>query len=210
MFRVYFSGEYETSRRCHLNGAYNLLVKDTSLCLCDLASNRVLYEWPHKYIRRYGKTHSSFHFEAGRRCPTGEGEFVMETNQCPEILRAVRGTWKTSSERGQTRGCMRSPDEEQRAAEGHTNVNIIGARQGFLDKNRSRDTGGVYSEPYSIDTGETYLTAVAEKQHYNRDALDGSRAGHPPKSDAEHIYNGIPWPVVCFFLAFVCKLKYVL
>ncbi|XP_067657894.1 uncharacterized protein [Haliotis asinina] len=206
MFRVYISGNNETSKRCHLNGAYNLLVEDSRLCLCDLTSNRVLYKSPYKYIRRYGKTRSSFHFEAGRKSSSGEGIFDMETNQGSEIFRRVVGKWKTPTEKVQTRGMSYSDgcegiqsaddsglkDEEQRvagAAESHTYANIIGARQGSLDVKKAEGTVGVYSEPYTTDTGDTYLTAVAEKQYYNKDTPDGNRAGRPPKSDDEHVYS---------------------
>ncbi|XP_071089498.1 uncharacterized protein [Haliotis cracherodii] len=200
MFRVYIRGGEETSKRCHLKGAYNLMVKDSGLCLCDLTSSHVLYEWPYSTIRRYRTTSHSFEFEAGRRSSTGEGVFAMDTNQSLDISKAVEGIWKTPKQSSAIagsitcwNGCNIRPsavkagikDVKQRvvgaAESNHTYVNTIGTRQGCLHENKvvcPGDTVGVYSEPYSIDTG-TYLTAVPEKQQHSRAKPDDTRAGRP-------------------------------
>ncbi|XP_048237475.1 uncharacterized protein LOC125372238 [Haliotis rufescens] len=202
MFRVYIRGGEETSKRCHLKGAYNLMVKDSSLCLCDLTSSHVLYEWPYNTIRRYRTTSHSFEFEAGRRSSTGKGVFAMDTNQNFEIYKAVEGICKTpkgSSTLSETiscsAGCNIRPsagkagirDEEQRvvgaARSHHTYVNTNSTRQGGLHENKivcPGGTVGVYSEPYefSTDTG-TYITAVPEKQQHSRAKPDDTRAGKP-------------------------------
>lgn len=100
MFRVDISGEEETSRRCQLKGRYIFGVKDSSLCLCDITSNHVLYEWPYVYIRRFGKKRKAFYFEAGRRCTSGEGVFTLETDQYIQIFHAAKEktTWKLAQE----------------------------------------------------------------------------------------------------------------
>ncbi|XP_071091130.1 fibroblast growth factor receptor substrate 3-like [Haliotis cracherodii] len=210
MFRVHISGEQETSKRCHLKGAYNLMVKDSTLCLCDLTSSHVLYEWPYNTIRRYGVTSHSFQFEAGRRSSSGEGVFAMDTNQSFQIFKAVEGIWKTPKESSAlsgsvtcSDGCKRRPsadeagikDVKQRVVEAaesnHTYVNTIGTRQGCLHENKvicPGDTVGVYSEPYSIDTG-TYFTAVPEKQQHSRAKPDDTRAGPASQSDVDHTYS---------------------
>lgn len=112
MFRVNISGEQETSKRCHLKGAYHLMVKDSSLCLCDLTSSLVLYEWPYNTIRRYGVTSHSFQFEAGRRSSSGEGVFAMDTNQSFQIFKAVEGIWKTPKESSALSGSVTCSDGE--------------------------------------------------------------------------------------------------
>ncbi|XP_071089643.1 uncharacterized protein [Haliotis cracherodii] len=166
MFRVHISGEQETSKRCHLKGAYNLMVKDSTLCLCDLTSSHVLYEWPYNTIR------------------SKESSALSGSVTCSD-------------------GCKRRPsadeagikDVKQRVVEAaesnHTYVNTIGTRQGCLHENKvicPGDTVGVYSEPYSIDTG-TYFTAVPEKQQHSRAKPDDTRAGPASQSDVDHTYS---------------------
>ncbi|XP_046555329.1 docking protein 2-like [Haliotis rubra] len=88
-FRVNISGDEKTSKRCHLKGMYDVAVKDTGLCLCDVRSNRVMYEWPYTRIRNYGKTRTQFHFEAGRNTLSGEGVFTMETGDGAAIMNSI-------------------------------------------------------------------------------------------------------------------------
>ena len=45
--------------------------------------------WPLKYVRRYGRDRKLFSFEAGRRCPKGEGNFTFLTNKADQIFKLV-------------------------------------------------------------------------------------------------------------------------
>ena len=42
--------------------------------------------WPLKYLRKYGCNGDIFSFEAGRRCPGGEGLYVFKTKKASELV----------------------------------------------------------------------------------------------------------------------------
>ena len=46
--------------------------------------------WPYRYIRRYGKSSSSFTFEAGRKCASGDGVFTFSTPEGNIIFQKVQ------------------------------------------------------------------------------------------------------------------------
>ncbi|XP_046344792.1 docking protein 2-like [Haliotis rufescens] len=106
LFRVNIKGDEKTHKRCHLKGVYNIAVKDTSLCLCDVKSNRVIYEWPYIHIRNYGKSRTHFTFEAGRKSLSGEGVFNMETAEGSSIVNMMME--KTQRIKA-ARGCKQGP-----------------------------------------------------------------------------------------------------
>lgn len=78
----------DVSTRCNLSGSYSLLLSKSSISLLNRNRQITYYEWPYRYIRRYGKTANSFTFEAGRKCQSGEGNFQFKTTagQGPEIF----------------------------------------------------------------------------------------------------------------------------
>lgn len=47
------------------------------------------WRWPLKYLRRYGCDGNVFSFEAGRRCPGGEGLYAFSCDQASEIHEAI-------------------------------------------------------------------------------------------------------------------------
>lgn len=46
--------------------------------------------WPIRTLRRYGYDDDVFSFEAGRRCPTGEGIFAFRCNRADRIFRLLQ------------------------------------------------------------------------------------------------------------------------
>ena len=50
-----------------------------SLRLLEMGGSKSIHEWPYRQIRKYGRTRNIFRMEVGRRCSTGEGEFVFFT-----------------------------------------------------------------------------------------------------------------------------------
>ena len=42
-------------------------------------------EWPLKYLRRYGSNGNVFSFEAGRKCPGGEGLYTFNTSKASGV-----------------------------------------------------------------------------------------------------------------------------
>ncbi|XP_064005150.1 docking protein 1 isoform X1 [Pogoniulus pusillus] len=82
----------EAAERCELRGAYLLKAERDSLVLQDPRTNEILYVWPYRLLRRYGRDKVMFSFEAGRRCDSGPGNFTFETKQGNEIFRLVEAS----------------------------------------------------------------------------------------------------------------------
>lgn len=73
-------------------GEGELEVTDTHLIL--YSKNQPI-KWPLKYLRRYGYDDNLFSFEAGRRCPTGEGIYAFSTRSAEAIFRLVETNIRT-------------------------------------------------------------------------------------------------------------------
>ncbi|XP_039580730.1 docking protein 1 [Passer montanus] len=82
----------EAAERCELRGSYVLKAERDSLVLKEPRTDRILYVWPYRLLRRYGRDKVMFSFEAGRRCDSGPGNFTFETKQGNEIFRLVEAS----------------------------------------------------------------------------------------------------------------------
>ncbi|NWR45705.1 DOK1 protein, partial [Regulus satrapa] len=82
----------EAAERCDLRGTYVLKAERDSLVLKDPRTDGILYVWPYRLLRRYGRDKVMFSFEAGRRCDSGPGNFTFETKQGNEIFRLVEAS----------------------------------------------------------------------------------------------------------------------
>lgn len=80
----------EASERCRLRGSYTLRTGESALELWGGPElDMQLYDWPYRFLRRFGRDKVTFSFEAGRRCLSGEGSFEFETRQGNEIFLAL-------------------------------------------------------------------------------------------------------------------------
>ncbi|KAL1781093.1 docking protein 2 [Sigmodon hispidus] len=80
----------EASERCRLRGSYTLRTGVSALELWGGPEpGTQLYDWPYRFLRRFGRDKVTFSFEAGRRCVSGEGNFEFETRQGNEIFQAL-------------------------------------------------------------------------------------------------------------------------
>uniref|UniRef100_A0A8C0WY31 Docking protein 2 n=1 Tax=Castor canadensis TaxID=51338 RepID=A0A8C0WY31_CASCN len=80
----------EASERCRLRGSYTLRAGVNALELWGGPEpGTQLYDWPYRFLRRFGRDKVTFSFEAGRRCVSGEGSFEFETRQGNEIFQAL-------------------------------------------------------------------------------------------------------------------------
>lgn len=80
----------EASERCRLRGSYVLRARKSTLELWSgTEPGTLLYDWPYRFLRRFGRDKVTFSFEAGRRCVSGEGNFEFETRQGNEIFAAL-------------------------------------------------------------------------------------------------------------------------
>ncbi|NWW78449.1 DOK1 protein, partial [Climacteris rufus] len=82
----------EAAERCELRGTYVLKAERDSLVLKEPRTEEILYVWPYRLLRRYGRDKVMFSFEAGRRCDSGPGNFTFETKQGNEIFRLVEAS----------------------------------------------------------------------------------------------------------------------
>ncbi|KAI6657964.1 Docking protein 3 [Oopsacas minuta] len=64
------------------------------------------YIWPLKYVRRYGRDRKLFSFEAGRRCPRGEGNFTFLTNRAEEIFKLIEFNLKLNNKANNGQGSV--------------------------------------------------------------------------------------------------------
>ena len=55
------------------------------------------FVWPLKYVRRYGRDRKLFSFEAGRRCPRGQGNFTFLTNRAESIFKLIENNLKINN-----------------------------------------------------------------------------------------------------------------
>ncbi|XP_016091614.1 docking protein 2-like [Sinocyclocheilus grahami] len=79
----------EASERCSLKGTVLLRTDFDSLLLKEPKTGEVLYSWPYRFLRRFGRDKATFSFEAGRRCDSGEGNFEFDTKQGNSIFQSV-------------------------------------------------------------------------------------------------------------------------
>lgn len=78
----------DASKRCGLEPInYTLVLTSTAIQLRSSTDNKLLCTWPYCYIRRYGHKEGKFTFEAGRKCETGDGTFLLEHCNQQEIFR---------------------------------------------------------------------------------------------------------------------------
>ncbi|XP_055518302.1 docking protein 2-like [Leucoraja erinacea] len=84
----------EAADRCGLQGPFLLAVEEDSLQLKELERGKVLYTWPYRFLRRFGRDKVTFSFEAGRRCVSGEGSFEFDTNHANGIFQIIESAIK--------------------------------------------------------------------------------------------------------------------
>ncbi|KAM4745496.1 uncharacterized protein dok2 isoform 2-T2 [Anableps anableps] len=113
----------DASDRCRLKGDGVLRADMDALHLLDKTGD-MLYTWPYRYLRRFGRDKSTFSFEAGRRCDSGEGSFEFDTKQGNllfQVVEAAINLQKISLPHRQTSGGGLVPLE---TAPNHQNQNL--------------------------------------------------------------------------------------
>ncbi|XP_077104185.1 uncharacterized protein dok3 [Siphateles boraxobius] len=79
----------DVSQRCKISGSYLLSSEKDAICLLDLKTGQSIYRWPYRLLRRFGQVKGGIMIEAGRRCHTGEGQFIFLSKQGSQIHRAI-------------------------------------------------------------------------------------------------------------------------
>ena len=73
-----------------LRGRYTVSLDSVKLTLIHREKGHILYAWPYKYLRRYGRDKESFSMEAGRKCLSGPGLVVFETTEGNDIFHQIQ------------------------------------------------------------------------------------------------------------------------
>ncbi|KAK6185868.1 hypothetical protein SNE40_008011 [Patella caerulea] len=92
----------ESAETCQLqkDKTYFLAVNKYNIALLDHPSKQILYQWPYQYIRRFGRHAGLFHIFAGRRCPSGAGDFNIITDEGDAIFESIRKFTQTQRSQG--------------------------------------------------------------------------------------------------------------
>ncbi|XP_031558385.1 uncharacterized protein LOC116294854 [Actinia tenebrosa] len=77
------------TEKCHLH------ITDTEVRLISAQDGNQFVAWPFTCLRRYMSSRGKFSLEAGRRAPTGEGNFVFITPQHDEIYKLLDNVIKS-------------------------------------------------------------------------------------------------------------------
>ncbi|NWW86637.1 DOK2 protein, partial [Rhynochetos jubatus] len=109
----------ESSERCRLWGRCILRAGEEALELLDLQALEIIYSWPYRFLRRFGRDKVTFSFEAGRRCASGEGNFEFETRQGNEIFQAIESAINVHRSRGAEEPWRGGPGDEAIRPLGH-------------------------------------------------------------------------------------------
>ncbi|XP_073835272.1 docking protein homolog isoform X2 [Musca autumnalis] len=86
----------EASIRCNIDPkCYMLQLTATELQLKSTnGSKTVISNWPYRFIRKYGYRDGKFTFEAGRKCSTGEGIFILDHSNPQDVFRCMSSKMK--------------------------------------------------------------------------------------------------------------------
>ncbi|XP_009467139.1 PREDICTED: docking protein 2 [Nipponia nippon] len=112
----------ESSERCRLWGRCILRANEEVLELRDFQTLEILYSWPYRFLRRFGRDKVTFSFEAGRRCTSGEGNFEFETRQGNEIFQAIESAINMHRGRGAEEPWRGGPGDDASRLLGHTKM----------------------------------------------------------------------------------------
>lgn len=98
-----------SSQRCRLRGRCILRAGPEALELRQPQSRELLFRWPYRFLRRFGRDKATFSFEAGRRCASGEGNFEFDTRQGNEIFQAIEAAIEVQRGREEPPGEGKGP-----------------------------------------------------------------------------------------------------
>lgn len=73
---------------------YTIQLTCTEIQLKNLNSVDIVARWPYQYIRNYKCVDDQIKFEAGRKCVTGEGEFIFQHSNPKHVFRCLRKKMK--------------------------------------------------------------------------------------------------------------------
>ncbi|XP_055367285.1 LOW QUALITY PROTEIN: docking protein 2-like [Betta splendens] len=164
----------EASDRCRLKGDRVLRTDAEALQLLDKTGG-VVFTWPYKYLRRFGRDKSTFSFEAGRRCESGEGNFEFDTRQGNALFQAVEAAinlQRISLPHRQTSGG--GPSLEPGPAQSRTPPPPPQTRSHIPQPPTTQVTDGVYS------TVAEHPAALA-LHHKDKDGSNGAQQQHRPQ-----------------------------
>ncbi|NXI70872.1 DOK2 protein, partial [Anseranas semipalmata] len=179
----------ESSERCRLWGRFILRAGEEALELRDFQTMEVLYSWPYRFLRRFGRDKVTFSFEAGRRCASGEGNFEFETRQGNEIFQVIESAIDVQRGRGAEEPRWGGPGDDGTRPRGQAKV--PNWTQGHEEPGGEPHAGGTkctYSEPCNSLRRATPSAAAKAPEK-------GRRQDAPAKAAAECEY-AVPFDTI--------------
>ncbi|NWH65428.1 DOK2 protein, partial [Geococcyx californianus] len=175
----------ESSERCRLWGRCILRAGEEALELLDFQTLEIIYSWPYRFLRRFGRDMVTFSFEAGRRCASGEGNFEFETRQGNEIFQVIESAINIHRGRGMEEPRWGGPGDDASRPLGHAKKpSWAQGHEELCTFPPSRGADCPYSEPLnSLHRGNP---SVLEK---------GRRQDAPTKVAAESEY-AVPFDTI--------------
>ncbi|XP_021154678.2 docking protein 2 isoform X2 [Columba livia] len=183
----------ESSERCRLWGRCILRAGDEALELLDFQTLDIIYSWPYRFLRRFGRDKVTFSFEAGRRCASGEGNFEFETRQGNEIFQAIESAINLHRGRGAEEPRWGGPGDDAPRPLGHTKMpswaqgheepratkcpSLEPAREGKVPKTKLPMPPS--SGPGIGELSGAFLPPCSADCHYN-EPCNALRRGTPP------------------------------
>ncbi|NXL39823.1 DOK2 protein, partial [Glaucidium brasilianum] len=137
----------ESSERCRLWGRFILRASEEALELRDFQTSEMLYSWPYRFLRRFGRDKVTFSFEAGRRCASGEGNFEFETRQGNEIFQVIESAIKVHRGRGAEELRRGGPGDDASWPRGHAKKPSWSQGHEEPGGTKGASADGSYTEP---------------------------------------------------------------
>ncbi|EMP30941.1 Docking protein 3 [Chelonia mydas] len=128
----------DASARCGLSGHYLLAALPKGLVLKTPQSRQSLLTWPYPFLRKFGHDKALFSFEAGRRCASRAGIFILATSRAAELCNLVSAAIARQSSSLLGRSSPQAPEP-------------LGSRQGMEPRLRSSQSLEEALPPWALE-----------------------------------------------------------
>lgn len=150
-----------------------------------------VYMWPIKYIRKYGTDGEVFSFEAGRKCPFGEGLYAFESQFASDIFdmlatninQTAIGLQSATHELSSFPSKIHVPDMDTLSSQPdssvsqlHSHVHTNEPKYGSMDESVKRNSQPALSQR-SVDYKEEVFDCPPEQHSISLDGISNEGKG---------------------------------